>query len=185
MPESRGPLLPRVAALIAGLVILLGAAAISVGLALCAPLGVWVAHRFRRARGQSLGAWTSWFGAVGATVVGLLLVAGILASRVPGANWSSIRHAADSASAEAAKQPPPAWLSRIAPDAATRYSVAQSNTPTFVNTFALIWGLVIGVSVLGGILGTVGWFGSVLLVFYASGRWLRAPPPLAVATEDV
>src|SRR5215468_5261910 len=96
MPESRGPVLLRVAALITGLAILLGAAAISVGLALCAPLGIWVVHRFRRARGQSLGGWGSWFSAVSATAVGILLVAGIFASRVPRTTWSSIRHAADS-----------------------------------------------------------------------------------------
>lgn len=183
MPESRRQLLPRVAALITGLVILLGAVAITYGLVLCAPLGVWVAHRFHRARGRSFGGWSSWLSAVSATAVGLLLVAGIFASRLPVGSWSRIRQAVDSASAEGAQEPPPAWLDRIAPRTAARYSRPDPSKQRIFNVLAFIWGIGILVGLFGGTIGTIGWFGSMLLVFYGSGHWLRAPPSVVIEPD--
>jgi hypothetical protein len=183
MPESRTSLLSRVAALITGLAILLAAAAITYGLVLCAPLGVWVAHRFRRARGRSLGGWSSWLSAVGVTAVGLLLVAGIFASRLPVGSWSRIRQTVDSASANAAQQPPPAWLDRIAPRTAARSSRPDPTSQRLFSVLALIWGIGIFVGFFGSALGTIGWIGSMLLIFYASGHWLRAAPALVIEPD--
>lgn len=175
--------LPRVGALIVALAILLGTAMVSRGLVLCAPLGVWVTHRFLRARGKSLGLWTSWVGAVSATAVGFFLVAGIFANRLPAGSWSRMRQAADSASAERAKQPPPAWLNRIAPGVATGRAMSNSNASPFFNALGLLWGIGIFVGVVAGVVGTFGWFGTMLLVFYGSGDWLRTAPAIAIESD--
>jgi hypothetical protein len=94
-----------------------------------------------------------------------------------------MRQAADSASADAATRPPPAWLDRIAPGASTRYSMQKSNSPRVFNAFAAIWGVGLGVGFLGGALGTVGWIGTMLVIFYASGHWLRAAPSVAIESD--
>jgi hypothetical protein len=182
MSESRTRVLYRVAALIAGLAVLIGAALVSVGVALCAPLGVWAARRVRRARGRTLDAWSSWIGAVSAVIIALILVAGVLASRLPVGAWSRVRQAADSASAHAATQPPPAWLDRLAPGAA-RYSTNGANNPPAFNALFMLFGAVIGVGIFGNIIGTLGWIGTMLMVFAASGRWLRETPAATIETD--
>ena len=103
MAESRTQVLYRVAALIAGSAILYEMAKVSFGLVLCAPLGVFVVSRVQRSRGRPFGAWRSWFSAVGAVVIALLIIAGVVASLVPAGTWSRIRQTADSTSAQAAK----------------------------------------------------------------------------------
>ncbi|HTE47481.1 MAG TPA: hypothetical protein VK636_19725 [Gemmatimonadaceae bacterium] len=180
MTESRLSLLHRAAALVAGLVVLLAGAIISVGLVLLAPLGVWVVHRFQRARGGSLDGWGSWMSAASAVTVGLLVIGGVVTTRLPAGSWSQIRQAADSASEEAAKQPPPAWLSRVVPGSASRYSTPDAKRPTVFNGIILIWGIGIAAGMIGSIIGTVGWIGTMLLVFYASGHWLRVAPPVEI-----
>jgi hypothetical protein len=183
MAESRNHVLNRGAALIAGLAILIGAAMVSVGVALCAPLGVWVVHHFQRSRGRPFGAWRSWISAVSAVIIALVLIAGISVSRLPAGTLGRIRQAADSASAEAAKQPPPAWLDRLVPGAAARYSSqGATNAPAF-NAFFMILAAGIGVAFLGNIIGTVGWIGTMLLVFSASGRWLNETPAAAIESD--
>lgn len=179
MDESRTPLLGRIAALIVGVAILGGAARATFGLVLCAPLGVWVAYRFRRARRRPLGAWTGLFSAVGAVVIALLLIGSIVASRLPAGTWSRIRQAADSASAQSAKQPPPAWLDRLAPGAAARASTTKA--PEF-GVAGMILGFWFLAGFLGIVIGTIGWSGTMLLVFSASGRWLREPSAVTVET---
>lgn len=106
-------------------------------------------------------------------MVALLLVAGVIAARVPAGTWSQIRHAADSASVEAAKQPPSEWIRRVAP--ASRYSAASA-TPSGLNAAMAAWGLMMGFGMLGTMFGTAGWAGTALLVFYRSGFWFRQVP---------
>lgn len=184
MTEPRTPMLNRVAAFIAGLTILIGAATVSVGVALCAPLGVWVVNRFQRSRGRPLSALGSWAGAVSAVIVALVLIAGVVASRLPAGTWSHIRQTADSASMQAAKQPPPAWLDRLVPGASTSYSIQRSNGARPFNAFTMILGGGVAAIFFGNVIGTVGWIGTMLLAFAASGRWLREAPAVATESHD-
>jgi hypothetical protein len=180
MTHSRVHELHRFAALLAGLAIVIGAARVTFGLVLCAPLGVWLVHRVQRYRGQPFGAWRSWISAVSAVAIALVLIAGGLASRLPAGTWSRIRQAADSASAQQPKHPPPAWLDRIAPGAAARYSAPMSNdSPAFSALTMIIGGLFLA-GFLGNVIGTVGWVGTMLLMFAVSGRWLRETPVIAI-----
>jgi hypothetical protein len=182
MIESRAPMLNRAAALIAGLAVLIGAAVVSLGVALIVPLGVWVGHRVQRSRGRPFGTLGSWISAVSAVLIALVLIAGVMVSRVPAGTWDRIRHAADSASVQAAKQPPPAWLDRIAPGA-TNYSMSRPNNVSAFNAFTLILGGGIALSIFGNVIGTLGWIGTMLLVFSGSGRWLRDAPGTAIESD--
>ena len=183
MTESRTLSLSRVAALVAGFLVLIGATVLSSGLALAAPLGVWIVHRIQRARGHRLGLGDSWLGAVSAATLALIVVAAVMAIRLPSGTLSHLRQVADSASSESARQPPPAWLSRIAPRSATRYAAASTTLPSGFNALILIWTLGMSVGLLGGLAGTVGWGGTMLVVFYASGHWPRGSPPPAVVID--
>jgi hypothetical protein len=117
-----------------------------------------------------------WFGAVTAATIALVLVGSALATRIPPGTFSQMQRAADSASAASAKQPPPAWLSRIAPEASRR---AQANTAAMPRTGMMLFGFAIGACMLGGFIGTVGWIGSILFIFYSTGRWFGVAPPVA------
>ena len=175
MTEARASLVGRIAALLAGGTILLVAAVGSVGLVLVAPLGVWVTHRVQRARGRTVSLFDRWIGAVAATTIAMVLVAVALVAMIPRDTWRQVRQSADSASAEAQKQPPPAWLRHMVP--AASQPVSASGQPLAVSTIALVWGIGIGVGMTGIMLGSVGWVGTMLLLFCVSGEWLRAPPP--------
>lgn len=166
-------MLSRVIACVAGLVLLIGAAFVTLGMALSAPLGILVAHLYQRRRGQRLGAFSSWISAISGVLVALAVAAGVLESRLPPGTWDRVRHAADSASAQAAKEPPPAWLDRLAPGAASRYPMSAPPGSRAFNTMTIIWGTVLGVGFLGSFIGTLGWGGTMLLVYSASGRWLH------------
>jgi hypothetical protein len=184
VPESGTQVLYRVAAFVGGLAILIGAAIVSLGLVLCAPLGVWVVSRVQRSRGKPFGTWRSWISAVGAVVIALVVIAGVVVSRLPAGTLSHIRQAADSASAQAAKQPPPAWLDRLAPGSAARYSAANAGVDSRAfNAFTLVFGGVIAVGFMGNVLGTIGWLGTMLLVFSVTGRWLREAPVAAIESD--
>jgi hypothetical protein len=177
--ESHGSMLGRIAALVAGLAILLATSLPTIGVGLSAPLGIWVAHRIQRARGRTLGVWQSWIGAVSGATLALFVVGATIATMLPPGTWHTIRQTADSASAEAAKQPPPAWVNRIAPPA-NRYSMPDFRGSPTLNTVTMVWGLALGVCVFGAVLGTVAWVGATLLVFCASGHWWREASPIEI-----
>ena len=171
------PSFSRITALVAGLAILGGAARVTLGIVLCAPLGIWVIRRFQRSRGRPFGAWASWISAISAVAIALLAIGGLVASQLPAGTWRHMRQAADSVSAQSAKQPPPAWLDRLAPGAAARASTTRS--PEF-GVATMILGFWFLAGFLGLVIGTIGWAGSMLLVFSASGRWLREAPTVAI-----
>jgi hypothetical protein len=173
MTQARASLVGRIAALLAGVAILLVATVGSVGLVLLAPLGIWVTHRVQRARGRTVSLFDRWIGAVvGATIALLLVVAGF-AAMIPADTWREVRHSADSASVEAQKEPPPAWLRRVVPSASQ--PLPRSAQPLAVSTIAMVWGVGIGVGMTGIMLGSVNWAGTMLLIFCVYGEWLPAP----------
>jgi hypothetical protein len=168
----------RIAALVSGVVILGAASLVSAGIALAAPIGMFVIDRVQRARGRRFGGWESWVGAVSGVTIAILLVGSVFATRLPPGTLNRIRQAADSASVAASKQPPPAWVTRLSPSAG-RYSMAPTTHQSAFNVAALLWGSVIAAGILGGFLGTIGWAGSILLMFYANARWFGAAPTAA------
>jgi len=176
MTAARASVVGRIGALLAGMTILLIAAVGSVGLVLLAPLGIWVTHRIQRARGRTVGLFDRWIGAVAGTTIAMLVVAAAFALMIPADTWREVRHSADSASVEAQKQPPPAWLRRVVPSASQ--PLPRSAQPLAVSTIALVWGAGIGVGMTGIMLGSVGWAGTMLLIFCVSGEWLPAPPAI-------
>ena len=180
MAESPTRILSRVAALVAGLAVFAVASLFSFGVALCSPLGIWAVHRFQRSRGRSLDGWGIWMSSVGSAVVGVLLLAGVAWSLIPAGTWSRARQAADSASAVTRTQPPPAWLDRIAPGAAARASMSRSTRSPATNTLTLILGAWFVAGIFGGMIGTAGWIGSMLIVFSVTGDWLHRAPPVTV-----
>jgi hypothetical protein len=180
--EYRAHPIVRIAAFVAGLAILIGAAIVSIGAALCAPIGVWLFTRFQRSRGRRFDAFGSWMSAAGAVAIGLILVACVIATQVPPGTMSRIRQASDSASAQAAKQPPPAWLDRFVPGGAARYS-ASKQSAAYTNAATMIFGFAILACVLGSIIGSLGWIASMLLMFSTSGRWLGASPSVAIESD--
>jgi hypothetical protein len=183
MAESRTQVLYRVVALIAGFAILYETARVSFGLVLCAPLGVLVVSRVQRSRGRPFGAWRSWISAVSAVAIALVVIAGVAVSLVPAGTWDRIRQTADSTSAQAAKQPPPAWLDRLAPGSAARYSAIRPNDSRAFNVFTMVFGGVIAAGFLGNVFGTIGWVGTMLLVFSVTGRWLREAPAVVIESD--
>jgi hypothetical protein len=174
--QTTGRTLGRVAALIAGLTILVIAGVTTLGIVLFAPFGFWIAHRIQRRRGRRLDAWGSWIGAASGVIAALLIVAGIVAVKVPPGSWEQIRKVTDSASVQAAKQPPPAWLTRIAP-AQNRSALSAASGSTTFNGAMMVWGISMAIGMFGAAIGTIGWAGAMLLVFYATGRWVRERPP--------
>jgi hypothetical protein len=42
----------------------------------------------------------------------------------------------------------------------------------------MFWGMGIVIGMLGGLLGSVGWVATILLMFCASGRWPGTPQPV-------
>jgi hypothetical protein len=181
--ESGTQVLLRVAALIAGSAILYETARVSFGLVLCAPLGILVVSRVQRSRGRPFGAWRSWISAVCAVAIALVVIAGVAVSLVPAGTWDRIRQTADSTSAQAAKQPPPAWLDRLAPGSAARYSAIRPNDSRAFNAFTMVFGGVIAAGFLGNVFGSIGWVGTMLLVFSVTGRWLREAPAVVIESD--
>jgi hypothetical protein len=152
---------------------LIGATVFSLGVALCSPLGIWAVRRFQRSRGRSLDGWGIWISSVGSAMLGLLLAAGVVASLLPSGTWTRARQTADSLSAVAKPQPPPAWLERLAPGAAARSSMSSQAKSPAINAFTLILGGWFMIGIFGAILGTAGWVASMLIVFSATGDWLH------------
>ena len=177
MANTPAPSLGRAVVFLAGAGVLLGAMVLSRGTVLAAPLGVWLAYRIQRSRRAPFGAAQGWIGAVSGTVVILLIVGGVLLSRVPTKTWREVQHAADSGAAAAAQKPPPAWLDRLAPGARTSYSPVRPSGGFY--TAVVVWWAGIATTVLGALLGTIGWAGTMLVVYSTSGRWLSwAPAPV-------
>jgi hypothetical protein len=178
--ESRAHLLGRVAALFGGLAILIGITIVSVGVAVCAPIGVWIAARFQRSRGRRFDAWGSWLSAVGAVTIALALIAAVVGTQLPPGTLDRVRHTADSAAAQAPRRPPPAWLDRIVPGGSARYMASTPAAAPPPAGVMMLFGLIIMIGVFGSIIGSIGWVASMLLVFSASGRWLGQSSAVAI-----
>ena len=161
--------LARVAAFVAGVLMLVGGTIVSLGMVLLAPIGMAVAGWVQRRRGDPMTRGGHWIAASAAIVVALVLAMAAFLAFTPKGTMRNVVQAADSASVASAKEPPPAWLERLGPGLAV-----QQPGPGASRMFTIVGGL-LGVSFMVGLLsavfGTLGWSAGMLLGLALSGRW--------------
>jgi len=175
MPASRPVDATRIVVGIAGAVALLLAATVTVGGALVAAIGVGVAAAIARKRGKRLTRTASWISAVAAVGIILLGFFGVTAARVDRqAVNKEFRQAMDSARAH--PRPPPAWLERIAPEAAARAGARNVPANPTLEAAMGIWTTVVGTGIvvaLGALLvGTIGWLATLPVAYSITGHWI-------------
>ncbi len=165
----------RVVAGIGGTIALLGAALVTFGAVLLAPLGMWIADRVTRRRLGTLTLASSWFGAVVTVTVVLALVGVVAFARSPVINSPATRHIVDSVRTAERQKPPPAWMERIAPGSTSRRNMAieekLNESPAFMNVMTVVGGLLL-VEFIAVIVGTFGWGAGLLLAYAARGTWI-------------
>lgn len=154
----------RVARAVVGALVLLVSALLTLGTSLAAPLGMAAAWVIARRRGRSLTRRASWLGAVAASSLAIALLFATLVLRAPNSVFREVQAAAAAADTSARARPP-AWLARIAPQAAQR---PDPLTGRFIRSRAFTLYVIVGVLVmlcalLGTVAGTVGWGGALLL----------------------
>ena len=164
----------RIVAAVVGVAALAFAARFTVGGAVLAPVGIFVAWLVTRRGNRRLSRPWSWFAAVAAVEIALLGAGGYAAMHAPPGTLSQIQHATDSAQANAT---PPAWMERIAPGSTAR---ARAQSGSVSGAFS-VWALVVGGMIVSGmiamVVGTVGWLATLPIAFAITGRWIGAPPP--------
>jgi hypothetical protein len=175
---------PRIAAFLAGAVVLLAAAFVSFGTALLAPIGMWALGAYRRRRDDATTRTATWTASIACVAVGLVALTLIAFDSLPSGSVHQIQHAADSVSAASEKRPPPAWVERVAPGTNAR-AAQQLKTPASLRTPLWIWGAGVTLILMAGIIGSLAWVGGMLCGFAILGRWPNGPareePPGAVA----
>ena len=171
--HGSAPGLARIGAFIAALILLIGGGLLSAGMVLLAPVGMWAFRVFLRRRGRPFTRSASWSAATATVLVLLLLTVGAFVAMMPAGSVKQILAASDSASAAAASQktPPPAWVEKIAPGT-TALSARQSSptSPVLVKIF-LIWGGGLGLMLMSGFYGSLGWAGGMLAGLALRGHW--------------
>lgn len=159
----------RVFAFIGAVVLILVGSLFSLGATLLGPIAMAVGSHVWRQRGRTLSALGHWVAALcGATIVAVFFGA-LFASIIPKGSLADARKAADSAQKATAKEPPPAWLERIAPGAAAR----RATTPLSerAQTFNLALGAAFAMAFFIGFFGTIGWVCGMLIGFGVNGHW--------------
>ena len=161
----------RVLSGIAGVVVLLVSALFTLGAALAAPVGIYVARRRARRKNRPLTRGASWFNAVVASTVAVALGLLVLAAFMPRNTWQGIQKGMAEARAAPDTARSPAWMKKAFPQTAPSDSAAQElmKSPGFVMV-TLALGVGFTCILLGAIAGTFGWLGAVLLGYAFWGR---------------
>ena len=180
-PLAPGSKERRVAVGVAGLCLLALAGFLTLGTALIAPVGIYVARLLARRDNEELTRSRSWLGAVLAANA-LMLIVGIVAlTRAPGGVLTSIEHSADSAAVASRTQAPPEWVERIAPGTTARARAGGGASKGLTKAF-LLWATIVGgviaCALFALVVGTLGWLPGLLLAYALTGRWIagRGPP---------
>ena len=171
----------RVSAIGGGFAFLL-VTVVTFGLALLAPLGMWVAGRIMRRQQQPLTRFTSWLGAVYGVGLVIMLAFGVtMFNAVSQMRDPKFQRTMDSVRAAQRSKPPPAWLERVAPGSTAR---TQSSQPTPGGTAEKAMGVagsVIGAVLLGTLggmqIGSLAWWACLPLYFAIHGYRLGEQPP--------
>jgi len=163
--ETEERIVLRVLSGVAGLVVLLGSALFTLGSALAAPLGMFVALRRARRKGRPLTRGASWFSAIIASTIMLFVGLIVLFSFLPRSAWQEMQQGATEARVNPDTANMPAWMKSM-PRSAQSDSMANKleTNPGFV-LVAFALGIAFTCIFLGAIGGTTGWIGAVLLRF--------------------
>lgn len=163
-PETEESVVLRVLSGIAGVIVLLASGLFTLGSALAAPLGMFVALRRARRKGRPLTRGASWFSAIIASMLTLFVGLLVLFAFVPAKAWEEMQKGATEAQVARDTANAPAWTKSMR--SAQSDSLANklaTNPGFFMVTFAI--GIGFTCIFLGAIGGTTGWVGAVLLRF--------------------
>ena len=168
-PEPKSGAGARLLAAVGGLVVLSGAALVSVGTVALALIVMAVVGAIQRRRDRALTRSGHWVAACATMAVVVLALFGIGFAAMPGGSMDAAKRSMDSSRAVAAEQPPPAWVQRLYP----QYSQAKVNAKP---SNGILWATtIIGVGMVvtffGTLLGTLGWGAGMLLGLAVNGRW--------------
>jgi hypothetical protein len=175
-PAPRGGIAARVGAGVAGLLVVLVAAVLTLGSALAAPIGVGIAWWVMRRRGRPLTRGWAWVAAASASTLAIALAFAVLVAALP-------RGALENAMADAeARQDSsrPEWVERMAPSSAPQNAAAERIVES--KPAQIYFGLIgVGLASLffGTIAGSAGWGATMLGGYAATGRWLPKAEPAA------
>lgn len=163
--------LSRVAAGLAGCVLLLVGAVFTLGIAVGASLGVVLAWWIQRMRRRRLTRSGSWIAATSSAIILIMIGAALIFAALPDGALAEAM-----AEARAAEPPPqPEWLERLAPDPDPATEGIVTSRP-FTVYFGIL-GASIALLTLGSIAGTLGWAASLLAGFAVRGYWpMRRQP---------
>ena len=171
-----GGTLGRVLAALAGLLVLGLAMFVTLGGAVLAPIGMWLASIVLRQRRRRLTLWASWVGAVGTVCLVLLLVLGTALAATGGDTIAKIQRTMDSSTAAQRTKPQPAWVERMTTPGSRARSEAMQRQMQGSHAFTattLVFGGIIAIEFFAAFIGTLGWAAGLLLYYAVRGRWLR------------
>lgn len=166
----------RALALGAGGAIVLLLGVITVGFALAAPIGMWIAAIVRRARGRSYTCRAGWVGAVLACTLATAGVFGFALLRMPAGYIESVQQQA------ALRQREPSAIEQAlhrVSSASAPQAAMEERTRELARSKAFVWWStimagIVGAAMAGMLLGTMGWVGATLMSF---GFWGGCQPP--------
>lgn len=173
----------RIAAFIAGLLVLAVGSMMSLGTVLVGAAGMGIVTLVRHRRRQRLTRFGGWIASTASVAAIVAIFIFVISLIVPANTWSQVRAAADSAQAASAKEPPPAWVDRMYPGMSERAAGRRrAFSPTTQSAFMMA-GLGMAATFFVGFFGTVGWGAGMLIGFGARGSWPGAsaavdPEPL-------
>ena len=174
----------RVIAFLAGIAMLFFGAFMSFGGVLAGAAGMGIVALARRQRRQQLTRWGGWFASTISVAIVFAIFAFIMAEKMPAGTWQQVEHAADSAAAASAKQPPPAWVERVFPGTAARRAAGQRAFPSSAQSAFVFASIGLTGAMVVAFFGTFGWGAGMLLGFGARGRWPGSGAPAADAIPD-
>lgn len=175
----------RVAAFLAGLVLALLGALVSLGTVVFSFASMLLASWLQRRRGKPLGPMGNWVASICGVALVLLVVAGVAFALMPKGAWQEVKRSMDSTSANTPPTPPPAWLERIAPGSTQRAAQMNGKPSASMQAGMLIWGAALVVFMMSGFIGSLGWAAGMLFGFSTHGRWPGAPLPDVVVAPAV
>lgn len=156
----------RVGAGVLGGCVFVVSAIITVGTALAAPIGVFVARTIARRRGRAVTRWTTWIGATVASCVAVAALVTTFVVRAPTGTLQTLRDVqrADTAARNA---PPPAWVTRLFPQAAQRPNAVTEHLvrSTAFTGYILVETAGLMLLMFAVLAGSAGWAGTLLLAY--------------------
>lgn len=170
----------RAGAAVGGVLALGLVSAVSFGLALLAPLGMWISAWLVRRQGQATTKLTSWLGAVYGVGMVIVVVAAVSMVKLTVGNHDpAYQRALDSVTTANRNKPPPAWMEKIAPGSTERARASRLDPGSKGFAALGVGGSVIGAvfvgTIVGLLIGSLAWAACLPLYFAINGRWLGEP----------